>query len=222
VTPNCQPADCECLDLGDIVAEFEMPRACHVTVTGSFSGLSLTGDANLETGEAVAGATLRGEAGSIPLSASAAICDGETCHAAEADADGSATFVVPVVGDAPQLQVNAEYSAEVDGNLHYYTGSVTIPGCTRDESELAAGVEVELDHVSLAPLASFIASLGSGPPPSGNTPDTPDVPDAPDAPETPDPMGGCGCTVAGAGGPASALWFAAAVLLGLLQRRRRK
>ena len=218
-TPNCQPADCECLDLGDIVAEFEMPRACRVTVTGAYSGVSLTGDANLETGDAVAGAMLRGESGSIPLSASAAICDGETCHAAEADGDGSATFVVPVVGDDPQIQVNAEYSAEVDGALHYYTGSLTIPGCTRDETELAASVEVELAHISLAPLASFIESLGSGPPASG--PDTPDTPDVPDAPEAPDPMGGCGCTVAGAGGPASALWFAAAVVLGLLQRRRR-
>ena len=45
----------------------------------------------------------------------------------------------------------------------------------------------------------------------------------PDDPEISDPMGkGCGCGVAGGNGPLSAVWFASAVVLGLLQRRRRR
>jgi MYXO-CTERM domain-containing protein len=216
--PSCTPADCECLDLGDIVAEFETPRVCRVDVSATFSGWSLTFDAELEAGAALAGATVRGEyAGQtgIPISASAAICEGETCHAARADAEDNASFVVPVIGDAPEIQVSLEYSLERGDALHYYTGSLTVPGCARDETEVAARVNLEATHVSLKGLGGFIAALGSAAPAS--------TANDPDEPEAADPMRGpgCGCVVAGGNGPTSALYFAAAVVFGLLQRRRR-
>ncbi len=217
--PSCKPVDCECLDLGEIVAEFESPRVCRVDVLATFSGFSMTLDAELAAGDAMSGATVRGEyAGQapIPVSASAAICDGETCHAARADAEGNASFVVPVIGDAPEIRVSLQYSQARGDTLHYYTGSVTVAGCTRDEAAVVAPVNLETTHVSLQGMGQFIASLGSAPPPS--------IPNDPDEPEAADPMGGrgCGCGVAGGGGPTSALSFAAAVVFGLLQRRRRR
>jgi MYXO-CTERM domain-containing protein len=222
VSPECQPAACACLDLGDIVAEFERPRACRVTVKETYSGVSFTGDASVEAGDVVAGASVRGEyAGqvSIPLSASLEICDGVSCYSADVDTGGSASFVVPVIGETPAIHVSTEHWLEIDGLLHYYTGSITVQGCTTDEAELAAEVELELVHASLAPLGQYIAGLGVGPAP-GEPEGGDDLLDAPDAP---DPIGGsgCGCRAAGGNGPATPAWLALAVAFGLAERRRR-
>ena len=59
--PICQPKSCNCMDLGDVVTEFEEPRLCEITVQATFSGKNIVGsDGPLEEGEAVTGAQVRG------------------------------------------------------------------------------------------------------------------------------------------------------------------
>ena len=97
---TCKPASCDCLDLGDIEVTFEMPRACEVTVHATYSGKSIGAEANLAAGDALEGATLRGELVgdiSMPVSATADACGAGSCYSSVASANGTATFVVPVM-----------------------------------------------------------------------------------------------------------------------------
>lgn len=161
---SCRAPACDCEDLGDIVGEFELPRACEVTVHVTFSGKNVAGSGPLKAGDEIVGATVTGElTGGLSLPLDDAICGGDPCGSGKADADAATTFVVPVVGDSPEIQINAQWKVSVDGDMHYYSGSVNVAGCSRDDDALAADIEVETSHVSLGDLGAFIDSLGDGP-----------------------------------------------------------
>ena len=120
------------------------------------------------------------------------------------------------MGDAPNIQLNADYTVVANGDTHYYSGAVKITGCARDETSLAATVQVDTSHASLGDVGSFIESLGDGPavPSEGGLEDLIPKPPAPPS---------CACRqapVRGAGGgPELAL---AVSLLGLAAVRRRR
>jgi len=209
---SCRAPACDCTDLGDVVGDFELPRACEVTVHVTFSGNNVTGSGPLKKGDEVVGAKVMGElTGGLSLPLDDALCGGKPCGNGKADADGATTFIVPVVGDSPQIQVHAEWSVTTDGDLHYYTGTVNVAGCGRNDDALDADVEVKTDQASLGDLGDFIASLGAGPSvsdPSG-VPGIPSL-DAPRAPQAPQ----CACRQAPA--PSNARGSSLAVSLGLL------
>lgn len=209
---RCMPAACDCEDLGDVVVEFETPRACEVTVRAKYSGRSLGAKATFDAGAAIDGATLRGDLVgdvSIPVESSVGVCGGATCYASTANSDGSATFVVPVIGDSPRLELHANLNFVEGGTVHFYTGTVTVDGCARGETALSSEVEIEADHVALGNMGDFIASLGAGP----------SVGDGSKLDELKDPAG-CGCSTVGAAGRASALGGGLLGALGLWIRRR--
>lgn len=188
-TKSCRPPECDCVDLGDIVGEFELPRACELTVHATFSGKNLAGSGPLKKGDEVVGATVTAElTGGFSLPLDEAICGGDPCGTGTADPDGTTTFVVPVVGDAPEIQVHAEWTLSKDGDIHYYTGTVDVAGCGRDEDALDADVEVATDHASLGDVKGFIDSLGAGPAVTDPSP-FPSVPDL----EPPGVPKGCAC-----------------------------
>jgi hypothetical protein len=155
---SCRAPSCDCVDLGDIQGEFELPRACEINVTVTFSGTNLTGSGGpLKKGDAVVGARVTGEiSGGPSLLLDDTICGSAPCGHGRADADGATSFVVPVIGDAPNIQVNADYSATVNGDVHYYSGGITIPGCASDETSHTATVAVDMSHPSLGEVGWFI------------------------------------------------------------------
>ncbi len=194
--PGCKPAECDCLDLGEIAVEFEEPRLCDVTVESLFSGLNIVGDDGpLAAGDAVVGASVRGTLTGgvqLPQAAAAAACQGVDCGPSVVPDSGTTTFSVPVVGDAPQIQLDASWSVNAGDTLHYYSGSVVIPACTREQSALTDAASLSLDHSAVTGLGDFIKALGDVvvKPPLGNDTD-------PDPKDPGNPLGGCGCQVAG-------------------------
>jgi MYXO-CTERM domain-containing protein len=219
---TCRAPDCPCIDLGDVEGEFELPRACELTVRVSFSGSNIAGGSGpLAKGDAVVNAKVTGEISGAPsLPLDDAICGDSACNHGNADEDGTTTFVVPVVGDAPIIQVNASLSLEEDGDLHYYSGSVNVTGCARDADALEGTLDVELDHASLGDFGDFIDSLGAGPAvPSG---DGGLFGDPNELVPKYEPPKGCACDVGSNGGGAgSGLLSALLVVIGLARRRRR-
>jgi hypothetical protein len=211
---TCKPASCDCLDLGDIEVTFEMPRACEVTVHATYSGKSIGAKANLAAGDALEGATLRGELMgdiSMPVSATAEACGAGSCYSSVASANGTATFIVPVIGDAPEIKLHAEHYFTDSGAAHAYVGDVTIAGCARGQSKVEVTAEVEADHAALGDMGSFIDSLGAG---SAN--------DDGDGWPVPEDGAGCGCSYVGAMGQAGALGVSVVSALGLALRRIRR
>jgi MYXO-CTERM domain-containing protein len=221
--PGCRGADCECLDLGDIAVNLEEPRLCEITVDVSFSGRHF----DRESGPFVEGDKLVGAqvsatlAGGIqvPYSLVEAACQTGTCGPGVAPDDGVVTFAVPVIGEAPQIQIDGTLRVEAEGKFHYYTASLTVPGCTREEEVLAEPVALEADHAELGDLGSFIAALGDGPsvaPPRVDNPLNPFDDESA-------PAKGCGCRLAGADRSATPLtaMLAALAALGLRGRRRK-
>jgi MYXO-CTERM domain-containing protein len=165
--PICQPKSCKCMDLGDVVTEFEEPRLCEITVQATFSGKNIAGsDGPLEEGEAVAGAQVHGSVtgGQTTLSQSAVaeLCGDGRCGQVLVDDSGAATIAVPIMGSAPNIKVSAGFSVTRGDTLHYYSAQATITGCARDESAIDAPVELELDHAALSDLGAFIETLGDG------------------------------------------------------------
>jgi MYXO-CTERM domain-containing protein len=228
---TCRAPACDCVDLGDIEVTFETPRACSITVNVTYSGRSVIGSGGpLDAGDAMAGASLKGQlTGALGGPADASVCGGEPCGYATLDEKGSATFVVPVIGDEPHVELNASLSTSVDGVYHYYDGSITVNGCSRDEDALAADVDLETTHTSLGDLGGFIESLGSGPPGGGGTGSGGSGPFGGtfNDDSTEDPIGGpgCGCRLTPASSPASstsAVLGALALLYGAMRRSRRR
>ena len=219
--PGCRGSACDCVDLGDITVEFEPPRMCEVTIEATFSGKHLVGSGGpLGKDEAVVGAKVRAQlAGGVqvPQPAVAALCQTANCSPATAPADGQVTFSVPVVGEAPELKIDADFSVEADGALHYYSGSLTVDGCLGAQTALPATARVQLDHAELGALASFIRSLGDAP--------KAQVPMVPASSNVKDPLNrGCGCRVAGRsnGAPWGGVLGAIALLGARTRRRARK
>ncbi len=207
---TCKPATCNCVDLGDIEVTFEAPRACEVTVHATYSGKSVGAEANLAAGDALEGATLRGELmGSVamPVSATAEACGSSGCYSSVAGANGTATFTVPVIGDAPEIKLHAEHYFTANGASHAYVGDLTIAGCARGESKVEVTAELEADHAGLGDMGSYIDSLGDYTPKE-------------DSEAWPGPTDGCGCSTVGAMGQVSALGAGIFGALGLLVRRR--
>jgi hypothetical protein len=164
---SCTPPGCDCIDIGDVGGDFELPRACAVTVHVTYSGTSLTGSGGpYEKGDAIASVKVTGElSGGTSLPLDDSICGSSPCNSGHTDADGSTTFVVPVVGDAPSIRIRAEYSTETNGTYDYYTGGLSVTGCGRADDTLGETIEVAADHASLGDLGDYIASLGAGPAP---------------------------------------------------------
>jgi hypothetical protein len=212
---TCRAPSCDCVDIGDVVGNFELPRACEVTVHVSFSGTNLAGaEGPLTEGDALVGANVTGEVSggpSLPLDDT--LCGKNPCGSGNADADGATTFVVPVVGDSPQLQIKTNYTVTMDGAVHYYTGSVSIAGCSRKQAALKADVDLKTDHASLGDLGTFIASLGAA---AATTKPSPTL----QKPSSPS----CGCRLAppAQGAPLSALALSVGLVgLTFVRRQRR-
>ncbi len=219
--PGCKPAECDCLDLGQIEVEFEEPRLCEITLESLFSGLNVVGeDGPLAKGDAVVGASVRATlAGSVqlPQGAVTAACNGADCGPSVVPESGTTTFSVPVIGDAPQIQVDASWSVKAGDTLHYYSGSLVIPGCTREQTALTDTGSLSLDHSAVTGLGDFIKALGDivVKPPLGN-----DIGSNTDPKR---PLGGCGCQVAGgATFNGSSALAAIGLLLGAGYGRRRR
>ncbi len=222
--PTCKPEACECVDLGEFVVEFEEPRLCEISIESVFSGKHLTGSGGpLSKGDALVGATVRGQLSGglqLPQAAVAALCEGTTCSPLVVPSDGLVTFAVPVVGDAPEIQIDASLSSNVEGSLHYYSGSVVVAACTREQTSIDATVVLALDHAELGGLGDFIQALGPlvKPPVINN-------PASGQAGDEPGPRRGCGCRQAGASESRGATWGSLSGALGLLlltTRRRRQ
>jgi hypothetical protein len=216
---SCRAPACDCVDLGDIIGDFELPRACEITVHATFSGRNVAGSGPLKKDADVASATITAElSGGFSLPLDDAICGGDPCGTGTADAAGTTTFTVPVIGDSPELQVRAEWTVSMDDDVHYYTGTVHVAGCGRDQESLDADVEVETDHASLGDVKGFIDSLGAGPSVSDPSP-LPSVPEF-EAPRAPS----CACRQGPSRSTLPAPSLAACLgLLGLwVARRRRK
>jgi len=228
---DCQPAACDCIDLGDIEATFEPARACTVTVQATYSGVNIIGsEGPLMPGDAIAGAKLTGS-----LSGQVAPQIDPTL----ADASGIATFIVPVIGKTPKIELRAHYSTTVDGETHYYDGSLVVDACARATASVDAGtpsvndagadagvdapvaISLEAQHAGLGSLSDFIASLGAGPavPSGGGGPNIPSV----SAPKIKKPS--CGCRTVGFSSDDpqsnSAHWALAALALAAFARRKR-
>jgi len=222
--PECKPADCGCLDLGTIEVEFEEPRLCDINVESLFSGMDVAGSGGpLLAGDAVVGATVRATlVGGVqaPQAQLATLCAGQACGSGVVDASGFASFTVPVIGDAPQIQVDASWSTEVDGKYHYYSGSRVVAGCSRKQSSAPDSVALSLDHSEVTGLGDFISSLGDIKlPGSSNNGGDDDAKSRLD-----DPLGGgCGCRAAHSSSHGNAAALAAlAALFGVVRRRRRR
>jgi MYXO-CTERM domain-containing protein len=166
----CKAPDCDCVDIGDIQGDFELPRPCEITVNVTASGNDVTGSKGpIAKGDAVVNAKVTADLNGGPaLMLDAAACGDAPCSTGRADADGKTTFVVPVVGDTPSLHVSADYTVEADDGVHYYTGSVSVTGCGRDEDAVTEDVDLPLDHAALGDVGAFIDSLGAGPPVTGD------------------------------------------------------
>lgn len=206
---GCRPNECKCLDLGDIAVSFEAPRLCQVTVQTTASGRDLLGaEGPIAAGAAVVGAKVRGQLTgnlTLPQVAVSALCHDQVCSAGVIEADGSLTFAVPVIGDAAQLGFNADFTIKQDGDIHVYSGSVSVAGCAADQGTLETPVALQLDHASAGELGDFIKSLG----------DAPKL-----GKEVLDPLG-CGCRIAG-GKPRTSLgWLSGFVVSLVLAVRRR-
>jgi MYXO-CTERM domain-containing protein len=222
---SCRPSSCSCPDLGDITVDFETPRSCEVSVAVQFSGNHTVGDGGpLEAGSVVASAEVSGQLNGAAVMSpafTAELCAGQKCNGGKVAADGTLTFIVPVVGDAPELNLNADLMITEGDTLHYYSGSVTVAGCTRAQTKLDAAVEIQTDHAAVTGIGEFIATLGAGPSNDPLDPINDPIDDLTKATE--DPLG-CGCRVPGAVRDRS--WYAAPlVLLGLaftLRRRRNR
>jgi hypothetical protein len=233
--------------LGDIEATFEPARACQVTVQATYSGVTIIGnDGPLIPGDAIDGAELSGSlSGQVAPQIDPTLCQGVPCGSATANASGIATFIVPVIGKTPKIELRAHYATTVDGETHYYDGSLVIDACARATGSVDAGtslgsdagadagasgaaptISLEAQHAALGSLSDFIASLGAGPAvPSGSG--GPSIPSV-SAPKIKKPS--CGCRTVGlpSGGLASdgpqsnsAHWALAALALAAFARRKR-
>ncbi|HET7544616.1 MAG TPA: carboxypeptidase-like regulatory domain-containing protein [Polyangiaceae bacterium] len=219
-TKSCRAPNCNCVDLGDIQGDFEPSRACTVKVNVTVSGHDVVGgNGPLAEGDALVGATVTGElSGGPSLPLDPTLCGGNPCGGGKTDANGVITFVVPVFGDSPQIQIKANATVSSAGDVHYYMGSLTVAGCSRKQEALTANVELKADHAALGDLGKFISSLGAAAKPSGSSP-IPGI-DKPKAPSA----AGCGCRVGASdpSAPLSALTLGLGVASFALVRRGRR
>jgi MYXO-CTERM domain-containing protein len=217
--PGCKPDACDCVDLGDIEVEFEEPRLCDITLNATFSGVDVVGgEGPLVKGDAVAGASVRASltgGAQIPQAGVAAVCSGQACTPGPVPESGKLSFSVPVIGDAPKIQLDASWSSNEGGKYHYYSGSLVVDACTRDQTAIEATAELELDHSELSGFGEFIASLG-------DAVKTPSGSDGTNAGKSKNPLapGGCGCRAAGGASSGHAVGLLALLGLGLFARRR--
>jgi hypothetical protein len=215
---TCKPADCECLDLGDIAVELETPRACEVTVNVTYSGEHLIGSGGpLSAGDPVPDTNVTGKlSGSVSARLDPATCSDTPCNSANSNADGVATFLVPVIGAQSSIELRTSFSVTENGNLHFYEGSVLVDGCAEGESALEAAVDLELTHSSLGDLGGFIASLGDGPAVPGDDDGVDELFTKPEPPS-------CACRAAPpARGLSGWMLFSAAVMACAWVRRRQR
>jgi hypothetical protein len=218
---SCRPPSCDCLDLGDVTGDFELPRACEITVNVTYSGKGSSGSKGpFAKGDAIVNASVTGEiSGGLSLPGDAALCGGAPCGGGTVDADGNTTFVVPLVGDAPSIQVRAQYSVTSGGDTHYYTGSARVTGCGRAVSSLEGSIDLLADHATLDDLGDYIATLGGGP-----TPPNPGSTLGDDLGFRQPAAPSCACRQAPASSTVTSGWSLAAAALGLaaLTSRRRR
>ena len=218
-TKTCRAPNCDCIDIGDVRGDFELPRPCEVTVNVTFSGTDLVaGEGPLAKGDAIVDAHVTGElSGGSWLPIDDTTCGKDLCNSGKADADGATKLVVPVVGDNPQIQIKTDYKVTTDGGIHYYTGSLGIAGCSRKEAALTADVNVKADHALLGDMGKFIDALGAAASTSKPLP----IPglQSPSGPSSPN----CGCRLAQPAEPAplSALALSFGLAGFALARRRR-
>jgi MYXO-CTERM domain-containing protein len=219
---SCRPSACSCPDLGDITVDFEDPRSCEVSVAVHFSGKHTVGEGGpLGAGSVVASADVSGQLNGAAVMSpafTADLCAGKKCNGGKVAADGTLTFIVPVIGDAPELNLNADLMVQEGDTLHYYSGSVTVAGCTRAQTKLEAAVDIQTNHAAVTGIGDFIATLGAGPSNDLLDPINDPIDDLTEATE--DPLG-CGCRVPGVAQERS--WYAAPLaLLGLVLALRRR
>lgn len=235
---SCEPADCECVDLGDIDATFEPARPCQVTVRVTYSGQDIVGEGGpLSAGDVIVNAKVTGSlSGQAAPLIDPTECTDLPCGSALVDANGFATFIVPVVGPTPSINVDASYTMEADGATHYYDGSITIAGCGLGVSavgEIAAGqtggdaavsdagvsdaIELTANHAELSELGDFIALLGDGPAVPGTG--GPSIPNPIDDVEVKKPK--CGCHTGPSQTSPTALLLALATISVTAARRRK-
>ena len=88
----------------------------------------------------------------LPQAAVSAVCDGADCGPSVVPASGTTTFSVPVIGDTPQIQLDASWQTTKGGKLHYYSGSLVIDACTRKQTATADSPTLLLDHSELSGL----------------------------------------------------------------------
>ena len=224
---SCLPEDCECLDLGDIETSFEAPRACEVSVRVTFSGQHLAGAGGaVAAGDPLAEAQVMGTLAGSVQAYDPTLCEEKPCGAATTDADGQATFVVPVLGDAPRINLSVNHFGEGDEAGHYYSGELSIEGCARGEASIDGTIELEVKHAQLGDLGSFIAALGGGPAPASSTTRTSSTSSGFGIEDpTPDLDSGCGCRAAGSVrgfGSAWSLGLIGAVYFALGRSRRKR
>ncbi|HEX2878245.1 MAG TPA: MYXO-CTERM sorting domain-containing protein, partial [Polyangiaceae bacterium] len=189
----------------------------------------------LSEGDAVVNAEVSGSlSGQIAPLLDPTQCDDVPCGGALADANGVATFIVPVVGSQPNINLQASYSVEAEGTTHYYDGSITVTGCANGEASIGVvvqgdaggqadagtmgGIELVTNHAELSGLGDFIAALGDGPAVPGSGNGGPNIPNPIDDVEVEKPK--CGCTTGPRPTSPLALLFALGLVGATALRRR--
>lgn len=163
---QCKAPQCECLDLGDVEARFELPRLCEVNVRVSFGGDEVAGgESMLASGDVVAAANVSASlvGDQMPWTEAHKLCGDKACGFATTHADGTATLTVPVLGSAPRLQLLASFSRVHEGDVHYYSGALVLDGCPREVTALEGETELRVSHAQLGRLSTFLAALTADP-----------------------------------------------------------
>jgi hypothetical protein len=173
---RCLPDKCDCFDLGDVPSTFESPRFCHIRVHASFQGRELTsGKGPIASGSDLPSANVRAQVVGGLLGALSDACDNDGCDSGTTDANGNVTLSVPVIGDAPQLEIQATLTLTDNNKTDYYTGKLIVDGCGSGSTTVDGEASIEADHASLRGIAGFIAALearavGDGGASGANTP----------------------------------------------------
>jgi len=222
---RCQPSQCRCLDLGDIEVDFDLPRRCELTVEVRASGKTAAGvqGGPLAAGAALASASvtgrLAGEWWAAQLDPSE--CRDVPCSSTTADAKGSATLVVPVIGDAPQIELNVRHRLNNAQGSHYYEQRLVLAGCEKGQVALDVPVQLEIPHATLRETVPMTGASGAPSSQHGRGGENGWSNPANGGEEQNTRPRSCNCGIPGAPGSGSAI-AAAVTLLGLALRRRRR
>jgi MYXO-CTERM domain-containing protein len=213
---RCMPKECQCVDLGDVEVDFETPRPCKIQVEARASSrISAAAGSPLAAGDPLAAAQVTGRlSGALWVAQPGPEdCTGSACFSAQADENGSATFVVPVIGDAPKVELSASLRLRDTAGEHAYETRIVVDGCAKGEATLSLPVRIQAPYTKLGAFANS-GSDNQSARPGGNAGSGSQTTGSGNA-----PRGGCGVSP-GRGGAQRAILGLVFAGFALARRRR--